>query len=473
VRKDPIVDLLRAGAGADALRLLLTEWRRTRGVRLARAILALGERSDADPASALAGREGAGAHNGWVDLVRDTPDEALTPLLGSLVDHVRRARFAWPILERLAERPPDPRIGAAAVELLAQPDRIAGPSDRLTRRLLLCVERHGDAVMAGRLEGKVAPHGRLDRVVARMAPSTDDLTTTDLDATLAAMAEARLVAPAASTGPTLGEALLAAVYADPVPDGPREVYGDWLAERGDPRGAFVALQFRDHRGTLDARGRRRMEQLQREHQREWLAPIWPALQGNLRRPAAPLRFERGFLASAEVVRPRRPPTDLWDRVEWATVRSVRGAPVLTPALRSLEEVVCDVDRIWEILPVERRIPRLRLVHAWQHWGSFTWPAVDGSGVDVVEIEVISGRKALTEVARLVMTRGSSGRYEHLTVRVGIVERIAGILAPFRTRNLSTLTLVAPAEASAAIAAAADGCAAEVFVRPADAITDSR
>ncbi len=38
------------------------------------------------------------------------------------------------------------------------------------------------------------------------------------------------------------DALLAAIEAAPDADGPRLVYADWLQERGDPRGHFIALQ---------------------------------------------------------------------------------------------------------------------------------------------------------------------------------------------------------------------------------------
>jgi uncharacterized protein (TIGR02996 family) len=44
-------------------------------------------------------------------------------------------------------------------------------------------------------------------------------------------------------------ALLAAVVAQPHEDGPRLVYADWLAERGDPRGEFISLQCALERST--------------------------------------------------------------------------------------------------------------------------------------------------------------------------------------------------------------------------------
>lgn len=50
---------------------------------------------------------------------------------------------------------------------------------------------------------------------------------------------------AAIFGPELSpeeDAMLAAIDAAPDDDGPRSIYADWLQERGDPRGEFIALQ---------------------------------------------------------------------------------------------------------------------------------------------------------------------------------------------------------------------------------------
>jgi uncharacterized protein (TIGR02996 family) len=49
--------------------------------------------------------------------------------------------------------------------------------------------------------------------------------------------------------------LLAAVLAAPDDDAPRQVYADWLMERGDPRGEFIALQLKLGRTLAGARAR--------------------------------------------------------------------------------------------------------------------------------------------------------------------------------------------------------------------------
>jgi uncharacterized protein (TIGR02996 family) len=45
--------------------------------------------------------------------------------------------------------------------------------------------------------------------------------------------------------------LLDAVLANPRDDAPRLVYADWLTERGDPRGEFIAMQIKDPYGDTD------------------------------------------------------------------------------------------------------------------------------------------------------------------------------------------------------------------------------
>jgi uncharacterized protein (TIGR02996 family) len=47
---------------------------------------------------------------------------------------------------------------------------------------------------------------------------------------------------------TTEDKLLAEVYASPDDDAPRLVYADWLQERDDPRGEFIALQIARARG---------------------------------------------------------------------------------------------------------------------------------------------------------------------------------------------------------------------------------
>lgn len=68
----------------------------------------------------------------------------------------------------------------------------------------------------------------------------------------AAIAELKRRSIEAIFGPELSaeeDAMLAAIEAAPDEDGPRLVYADWLQQRGDPRGEFIALQLAGKRTT--------------------------------------------------------------------------------------------------------------------------------------------------------------------------------------------------------------------------------
>ncbi|HEY1551044.1 MAG TPA: TIGR02996 domain-containing protein [Kofleriaceae bacterium] len=82
--------------------------------------------------------------------------------------------------------------------------------------------------------------------------------------------------------------LQAAIIASPDDDTPRSVYADWLLERGDPRGEFIALQLEHAAGRSTRAKLVREGELLRAHGEAWGGAIakwfiWPA-------------FERGFFA---------------------------------------------------------------------------------------------------------------------------------------------------------------------------------
>lgn len=88
------------------------------------------------------------------------------------------------------------------------------------------------------------------------------------------------------------EAFLTAIYDDPENDAHRLVYMDWLLERRNPRGTFIALQFELWRHqTLAPKSERRMRRLLEEHQERWLDGAAPRIE-NVR------AFSRGFLGAA-------------------------------------------------------------------------------------------------------------------------------------------------------------------------------
>jgi uncharacterized protein (TIGR02996 family) len=89
------------------------------------------------------------------------------------------------------------------------------------------------------------------------------------------------------------------VLADPNNDDPRRVYADWLAERGDPRGEFIAVQCelaRKFNFHLVARE----QQLRRENGVRWIAELGVTFSavrcayGSACRACQQVTFQRGF-----------------------------------------------------------------------------------------------------------------------------------------------------------------------------------
>ena len=87
-------------------------------------------------------------------------------------------------------------------------------------------------------------------------------------------------------------ALFAAVYASPDADEPREILADALQEAGDPRGEFIALQLREHRGDPSTELRDRAQELCSQHGKTWLGPLRPITYR--------AEMRRGFLQRLEL-----------------------------------------------------------------------------------------------------------------------------------------------------------------------------
>lgn len=130
-------------------------------------------------------------------------------------------------------------------------------------------------------------------------------------------------APRAVTDP-VEQTLLAQIAAAPADDGPRLVYADWLLERDDPRGRFIALQCAQRDAVVTA------------DERALLAAHWQAWIG---RAAAVLRpgdveFERGMWSACDWI--TQAGVALLDDAiledpAWATVRRIAILPWLMPA----------------------------------------------------------------------------------------------------------------------------------------------
>lgn len=127
-----------------------------------------------------------------------------------------------------------------------------------------------------------------------------------------------------------GEALLEAVWADPDADEPRAVYADWLMERGDAYGRFIAdqLEGKDPKAKTMAL-------------LSWsgIGPLiqWWTFYGD--EPSHRVRFRRGFLSGARVSALAGPieACSRWSTLEVLDVEEGIGSldDVRLPSLRAL------------------------------------------------------------------------------------------------------------------------------------------
>lgn len=126
--------------------------------------------------------------------------------------------------------------------------------------------------------------------------------------------------------------LLAQVVAAPAEDGPRRVLADYLMERENPRGQYIALCLEPP--TLPCVAQR--EELLAEHAARWLHPIHEVV---LR-----ARWDRGFPVEVEVLggTPRR--GAVWRTIEKIT--SHGGESLLVDDMLALRTLVGKLDDTW-------------------------------------------------------------------------------------------------------------------------------
>ena len=98
----------------------------------------------------------------------------------------------------------------------------------------------------------------------------------------------------------LSDEFLQEILAEPESDHPRRVYADWLAERGDPRGEFIAVQCELAR-AFDFQLAAREQQLLREHGPRWIAELGvPPRRRSMPGEIPQVVFRRGFAERVEV-----------------------------------------------------------------------------------------------------------------------------------------------------------------------------
>ncbi len=191
----------------------------------------------------------------------------------------------------------DPRLSRYALNALANPPFCAPSAQSFLLALADTIARLRD----GRLHAEL-PHiksvlrARLARkpMFVELARRLDEIAAALPAAVEPTPAEAKVLAtlkPARTA-----EELLAAVYANPDDDVPRQIYADFLLERGDPRGEFIALQLQRAR---DAAPSARETELLAKYGKQWLGPLAIVLRWG--KSYSNTKFERGFVSVADFI----------------------------------------------------------------------------------------------------------------------------------------------------------------------------
>jgi len=305
-------------------------------------------------------------------LWRESRSRALAELIEKLSDedlaapvHATRSTGAHlAALRELVSRGADPRIATVFVGQLEKP-RYTAQSGKPTWRLVFeqLGGEHADPRTVARLEPLIASYrfvfgatvmaewmiGQMTRLRASLRerfPGVDPLAGDPVLARLLgppAPAKEEKKAKKALTE----EDFARDIAADPTADGPRLVFADWLLERGDPRGDFMTLQFRRHRGeALSPEDEKREAALVAKHAALWLGPLATCTDG--------WRFERGCLATCKL-KGNKFDAQVVGHPLWATVHELSVGRRGKTSDRTPRDIL--------MAPVLRRLRRLRDVTA--------------------------------------------------------------------------------------------------------------
>lgn len=265
----------------------LKAFARTRSAALAPLVIDLG-RAALEDFSAPKARTNLEFQKLWLDAVVDVRArswclQALTTQLPKLRGEHFSGEQRDGLVQRLnalLELAPDPRVARTLLDVLElKPSVIGFPDVRFA--IAKALERHGDdetEATVKRLDERVmgAPNGPLVFPVRTVLSAED-----------------RATFVRAKPAPNReAAALWRAVYEAPDDDAPREVLSDFLQERADPRGEFIALQLREARGLASNEDIARAQALVKAHGKTWL--------GALRPIASRAELRRGFLHRLEL-----------------------------------------------------------------------------------------------------------------------------------------------------------------------------
>jgi hypothetical protein len=252
-----------------------------------------------------------------------------------------------PCLRALGARPGDPRIGAACVRWLLQPEQVLSRSVGMYRELEHALQHHLDPRQAATLATQARAGNpwavylgnfATARVLHTLASDAHGLAfqrqpiPPAIRERLDALAE-RVRKMPVEVAPNTVESVLMRIRREPADEGTRGVFRDLLLEANDPWGELIAVQ--EARAKFG--GPRSAEETR------LLAEVEPRILGTLplRRPgmAQPLEYGRGFLTHAGIRGHAHEVGAVMEQPELSTLERVTfyDAAAITPNLVALKE----------------------------------------------------------------------------------------------------------------------------------------
>ena len=426
---DRVRGALRKRDVGRALDALLEDWAKSPSEAVADAIDAVEARLDVPPFT--------GETKDWLATAKLALPRDRGPLLRAIPGRTGATTLA--MIKRAASWR-DPRLTHVFAQLLRALPWSGKRSRAVWRQIFALLGKHGDArfitiarelpatwKVGQSLQGWLT--NQLAAATASLAPGRDD------PELAALIAELRVAVPEAPKPPATGNALLAAIYADPDDDAARQVYADWLQDRGDVRGELIALQLGD------SRDRKRELALIEEHKKAWLGPLAKIVGGDV-------EFRRGFPASATVIfRNQREVEQYGSLVEWATFEELEfGNLIVRHDQRAWSKYVGPAMRNLRVLHRADVTHVLASNVPWRHLHTLELGAADVTTAQVAEL----ARSPITpKLERLAIYGWLAPEWiggltvcpPHLTLSGGLEDdRLTPALAAAQRSGLSSLTL---------------------------------
>ena len=339
--------LQRHDAGA-ALAAALEAWRAIRSPVLADLVERLSERGAADRPPLASGlpRE---RDVEWLGRAAAGDPSDLPHLLPGLA--AGNSKLALRRLGTLADWPGDPRLGAALIFWIV--DRVFdSPSTQPFRdELFRQLPRHLDTRLRNRLDEPHMMGFEPERTIRtrdiiderwQTGPGPREMTAEESTLCIALGERVdELPESAGARQRRYADDFVREIGENPEDDDLRQVFADWLLEKGDPWGEFINLQYQKLAGTLTEKQKKRERSLLYRHRRIWLGPLARAVK------VSSVVFERGFPVICESAT-----SASWKDVNssvgdprWATIREIRGTTyeweraIRDPGMRSLRTVI--------------------------------------------------------------------------------------------------------------------------------------